>query len=60
MVVLFNILSTEALPELNPFNLSFHIMMDMEYPLSGNSNVLSGIGFDNNFFDITKDSGDQP
>jgi hypothetical protein len=55
-----NIHGANALPELNPFNLSFHIMMGMEYPLAGNSNVLFGIGFENNLFDITKDNGDQP
>jgi hypothetical protein len=55
-----NIQGANALPELNPFNLSFHIMMGMEYPVAGNSNVLFGIGFDNNLFDITKDNGDQP
>jgi hypothetical protein len=55
-----NIKGANALPELNPFNLSFHIMMGMEYPLAGNSNVLFGIAFDNNLFDVTKDNGDQP
>jgi len=55
-----NIKGANALPELNPFNLSFHIMLGMEYPLAGNSNVLFGLGFDNNLFDVTKDNGDQP
>jgi hypothetical protein len=32
----------------------------MEYPLAGNNNIVLGIGFDNNFFDTTRDNGDQP
>jgi hypothetical protein len=54
-----SIKGANAMPELNPFNLSFHIMMGMEYPLAGNSNVVFGIGFDNNLFDITRDNRDQ-
>ena len=49
-----------ALPELNTFNLSFHIMAGMEYPLSGTNSMVFGIGFENNFFDVTRDNGDQP
>ncbi|HLP72523.1 MAG TPA: porin family protein [Bacteroidales bacterium] len=49
-----------ASPELNRFNLSFHIMAGMEYPLAGNNDFIFGIGFDNNLFDITRDNGDQP
>ena len=49
-----------ASPELNLFNLSFHIVAGMEYPLAGNNNLIVGVGFDNNLFDITRDNGDQP
>ncbi len=49
-----------ALPELNVFNLSFHIMAGMEYPLAGNNSFIVGIGFENNLFDITRDNGGQP
>ena len=49
-----------AMPELNIFNLSYHIMAGMEYPLGGNNNFIVGIGFDKNLFDITRDNGDQP
>jgi hypothetical protein len=49
-----------ALSELNLFNLSFHIMVGMEYPLAGNNSFIVGIGFDKNLFDITRDNGDQP
>jgi len=55
-----NIQGGNALPELNIFNLSFHIMAGMEYPLAGNNNFIVGIGFDNNLFDVTRDNGDQP
>jgi hypothetical protein len=49
-----------ASPELNLFNLSFHIMAGMEYPLSGNNSFIIGIGFERYLFDITRDNGDQP
>ena len=55
-----NIKGSNALAELRTFNLSYHIMAGMEYPLGGNNNIVVGIGFDNNFFDITRDNGDQP
>jgi len=55
-----NVKGGNASPELNIFNLSFHIMAGMEYPLAGNNNLIVGIGFDNNLFDITRDNGDQP
>jgi hypothetical protein len=34
-------------------------MEGMEYPLQGYNNIVIGIGFDNNFFDITRDIGNQ-
>ena len=49
-----------ASPELNLFNLSFHIMAGMEYPLAGNNSFIIGIGFEKYLFDITRDNGDQP
>jgi len=55
-----NIKGGNASQELNLFNLSFHIMAGMEYPLSGNNSFIVGIGFDKNLFDITRDNGDQP
>jgi hypothetical protein len=54
-----NINGGNVLPELNTFNLSFHIMAGMQYPLPGNSTFSIGIGFDNNLFDITRDNGGQ-
>jgi hypothetical protein len=55
-----NIRGGNAMPELNTFNLSFHIMAGMEYPLAPNNNFIVGIGFDNNLFDITTNNGYQP
>jgi hypothetical protein len=49
-----------ASQELNLFNLSFHIMAGMEYPLAGNNSFIIGIGFEKYLFDITRDNGDQP
>ena len=53
-----NIKGGNALPEINPFNLSFHIMVGMEYPLAGNNSFIVGFGFDKSLFDITRDNGD--
>lgn len=49
-----------ATSELRLFNLSYHIMAGIEYGVGGNTAVVLGLGFDNNFLDITKDNGDQP
>jgi hypothetical protein len=54
-----NISGGNALPELNTFNLSFHVMAGMEYPLGGPSKFTVGIGFDNNLFDVTRYNGGQ-
>jgi hypothetical protein len=55
-----NIKGGNALPELRAFNLSYHLMAGIEYPLEGNTAVVLGLAFENNFVDITKDRGDQP
>lgn len=55
-----NIKGSNALPELKTFNLSYHLMAGIAYPIAGNTSAVLGIGFDNNFFDITKDNSDQP
>ena len=49
-----------AASELNTFNLSYHIMAGMEYPLAGNNSYIIGVGFEKDLFDITRDNGDQP
>jgi hypothetical protein len=49
-----------AMEELNLFNLSYHITGGIEYSIGGTTALVFGIGFDNNFLDITKDNGSQP
>jgi hypothetical protein len=55
-----NIKGGNAWPELNIFNLSFHIMAGMEYPLTGTNSFIFGLGFEKNLFDITRDNGNLP
>lgn len=55
-----NIKSDNALSELRAFNLSYHIMAGVEYPFGSSTFVVFGIGFDNNFLDITKENANQP
>jgi hypothetical protein len=49
-----------ASDELRIFNLSYHIGGGIEYSLGGNTALVLGLIFDNNFLDITKDNGNQP
>ncbi len=44
--------------EVNPLNLGWHITLGLEYSLGGTTSLTTGIGFDDNFFDITKDHED--
>lgn len=46
--------------EIRLFNLSYHIMAGTEYSIGGNTAFVLGLGFDNNFFDITNDVNYQP
>jgi len=46
--------------ELRLFNLSYHITAGIEYSLGGNTELVFGLDFDNNFMDITKDPGNSP
>jgi hypothetical protein len=55
-----NIREGNAIPEMNLFNLSFHVIAGVEYPLSRNNYLIIGMGFENNIFDVTKDNGNQP
>jgi hypothetical protein len=50
----------KAMNELRIFNLSFHITAGIEYSLGGSTALVFGLNFENNFFDITKDTGIQP
>jgi hypothetical protein len=48
-----------ALKELNRINLGYHITAGVEYSLGGSTAIVLGLGFENNFLDITKDNNDQ-
>lgn len=50
----------KANDELKLFNLSYHVTAGIEYGLGGNTSAVAGIGFENNFLDVTKDNGTQP
>ena len=49
----------KAINELRVFNLSYHITAGIEYSLGGTTALVTGLSFENNFLDITKDNGDQ-
>lgn len=55
-----NISNENASEELRLFNLSYHITAGIEYALGGTTALVFGLNFDNNFIDITKDTGNQP
>ncbi len=54
-----SILKETATKEINPFTMSYHIMTGIEYSLGGNTALVIGIGYENNFIDITKDYANQ-
>jgi len=41
------------------FNFSYHIAAGIEYSMGGNTEIVLGLGFENNFADITSDDGGQ-
>lgn len=49
-----------ATSELKKINMAYHIIAGLEYGLGGNTAVVVGLGFENNFLDITKDLENQP
>jgi hypothetical protein len=49
-----------AMKELKPFNLSYHVMAGIEYSLGGTTALVVGLGFENNFLDVTRDINQQP
>ena len=49
-----------ATKEVGFFTLSYHIMTGIEYSLGGNTAFIFGIGYENNFIDITRDREKQP
>ena len=55
-----NIKGEVAMNELRRFNLSYHVMAGIEYSLGESTAMVFGLGFDNNFLDVTKDINSQP
>jgi hypothetical protein len=49
----------KANEEVNLFNASYYINAGIEYGLGGNTALVVGLGFENNFLDITKDNDSQ-
>ena len=48
-----------AMAEIKRFNFGWHLHAGIEYPLGGSTAAVLGLGFENNFPDITKDVGTQ-
>jgi len=48
-----------ATSELKVFNLGYHIKAGIEYSVAGNTSLVVGLGYENNFLDVTKDINDQ-
>jgi hypothetical protein len=55
-----NIKGEDAMNELRALNLSYHFMGGIEYSLGGSSAIVIGLGYENNFLDVTKDINKQP
>jgi hypothetical protein len=55
-----NIKGEAALNELRKFNMSYHVIAGIEYSLGGSTAMVLGLGFENNFLDVTKDINNQP
>jgi hypothetical protein len=49
-----------AMKEISSFNLAYHIMGGIEYSLGGTTALFFGLGYENNFLDVTKDINRQP
>lgn len=50
----------KATSELNLFNLGYHALVGIEYAVGGNTAIVVGLGFENNFLDLSTDKRDQP
>ncbi|HEX2970267.1 MAG TPA: porin family protein [Bacteroidales bacterium] len=55
-----DITGEKAVEELKFFNMSWHITAGIEYSLGGNTALVAGLNFENNFLDITKENNIQP
>lgn len=55
-----NIKGEAAMNELRRLNMSYHVIAGIEYSLGGSTAMVLGLGFENIFFDVTKDINNQP
>ncbi len=55
-----NLEDQKAPGEIKTFNISYHVIAGIEYAIGGNTAIVLGLGFDNNFADITKDYEEVP
>jgi hypothetical protein len=55
-----DISNEKAASELKLFNAGYHIKAGIEYGIGGSTAFVFGLGFENNFLDVTKDNSDQP
>ncbi len=51
--------NAKAMTEIKRFNLGWHLNAGIDYSLNGNSSLILGLGYERDFFDATKDVGDQ-
>ncbi len=49
-----------AMSEIRRFNFGWHVNVGIEYAIGLETSAILGLGFENNFFDVTKDNRDQP
>ena len=49
----------KAIDELRVFNLAYHVTAGIEYSLGGTTSLVSGLSYENNFLDLTKDNEGQ-
>jgi hypothetical protein len=54
-----NIKGEKAPEELRLFSLGYHVNAGIEYGLGGNTAFIAGLGFENNFLDVTEDNSGQ-
>jgi hypothetical protein len=52
-----SITGENAIKELRTFNLSYHISGGIEYSLGGTTAIVLGLNFEDNFLDVTRDTG---
>lgn len=50
-----HIKAEKAMTEIRRFNMGFHLNGGVDYSIDGSTSLIFGLGFENNFFDITKD-----